>query len=427
MLKRILLIIDAIFICLLSIVGIDYSSYIANVKYVSDTKTVILSDVINLKIDDKHLELNNLEYGVESEKSFTVENLSDQKENFNILFSDITNDFQNELVYSLYEGEKLVVSETIAPKTGENGYIKINILLNSAEKKEYKLKMVLQNKNGLPIEDYKEKKFSANIEVNSLTINSTIKTATNYLLAKNNVLTDDMTEGFFKTLETNNNLPSYYYKGLVNNNYVSFNNEFYRIVRINEDGSIRIIKDTNISTSVVFNADKTLENANNYLESNVKTELDNYYNDNLKQYESMLVAQDYCTKDVIVKNDNYKTSEDDKNYQEYVPTYKCNEPSKQMIGLLSYSEANMSGLQFNNGYNSSYSYLNNGDSKNTWLLNKAGDNTRFNDKYVWYIDNGLKDTSVTNGNISIRPVINLKGSLNVVGQGTVDNPYIFSE
>ena len=42
-------------------------------------------------------------------------------------------------------------------------------------------------------------------------------------------------------IEDENNTKSYYYRGEVNNNWVSFGNFYWRIVRINGDGSIRLI------------------------------------------------------------------------------------------------------------------------------------------------------------------------------------------
>ena len=422
MLKKVFLTVDAFFIFLLLVVGVDYSSYLANIKYVSDTKTVILNDVINLNIEDKNINLNNLEYDKEIEKSFVVENLSDQDEKFNILFSDITNDFVNELVYELYEGEKLVVSQTIAPKTSDDGYIKLNIALKGAEKKQYNLKMKLINKNGQPIESYSEKKFNARLEINSLIINTEIKTATNYLLANNNIASEDETDGFFKTNETNNGMSTYYFKGYVSNNYVNFNEELYRIVRINEDGSIRIIRENGLDGTYTFNDDKVLENANDYMNSNVKNVLDSYYENTLKSYDSMLINENYCYNDTIVTLENYKTSEEDKTYQEYTPSFKCQD-NKLKIGLLTYSEVVMAGINYNTRVQN---YLNN-SFNTTWLMNKAGESSRTHEKKAWYLDTQLRESNVAMNTISIRPVINLKGTLNVIGNGTIDNPYIFSE
>ena len=53
---------------------------------------------------------------------------------------------------------------------------------------------------------------------------------------------EDGTHGLYYTnTNTENNETTYYYRGAVNNNYVSFAGFYWRIIRINEDGSLRII------------------------------------------------------------------------------------------------------------------------------------------------------------------------------------------
>ena len=426
MIKKILLLIDGSLIALSVLLGLGYTYYVANVKYVNYTETVILSDMINLNTEEtKEINITgNLENNYE--KKFAVENLSDKKTSYNILLSNIYNDYENDLVYELYEGEDLVVSQTIAPKTGSNSYIKLNIDLEAAQKREYKLLYYIVNRNNIDVSLYQNKKFNATLEINSLSINSEIKTATNYLLA-NNVVNEDVnvTNGLFKTNDTNNSQPSYYYKGEVENNYVSFNNELWRIIRINEDGSIRIIKDENVGVDHQFNIDSKLENSYEYLNSNIKNELDNYYKNNLTNYENMIVSQNYCKILSVVKNDKFKIAENNKSLEEYVPTFKCSEENKMKIGLITYDEAVLSGLSYG-AYNNT-NYLVKGNNKNTWMISKAGINSYTKDNYVWRIteNGGVTEQVVSNSYVSLRPVINLKASLNIKGNGTISDPYIF--
>lgn len=426
MIRKILLLIDGSLLALSVLLGLGYTYYVANIKYVNHTETVILSDMINLNTEDtKEISIiGNLENNYE--KKFSIENLSDKKTNYNILLNNIYNDYENDLVYELYEGENLVISQTIAPKTGSNSYIKLNIDLDAAQKKEYKLVFYIVNRNSVDVSLYQTKKFNAILEINSLTINSEIKTATNYILA-NNIITDDVNSpnGLFKNNDTNNSQTSYYYKGEVENNYVSFNNELWRIIRINEDGSIRIIKDENIGVNYPFNLDSKLENSYEYLNSNIKNELDNYYNANLVNYESMIVSENYCKTLNVVKNDRFKIAENNKSYNEYIPTLKCSEENKLKIGLITYDEVVLAGLSYGS-YNNT-NYLVKGNNKNTWMISKAGINSYTKDNYVWRIteNGGISEQIVNNNYISIRPVINLKASLNIKGNGTVTEPYTF--
>ena len=52
-------------------------------------------------------------------------------------------------------------------------------------------------------------------------------------------------KGIFETTDANGT--SYYYRGSVENNYVYFANRYWRIIRINGDGTIRIIYDGTVA------------------------------------------------------------------------------------------------------------------------------------------------------------------------------------
>ncbi len=172
---------------------------------------------------------------------------------------------------------------------------------------------------------------------------------------------------------------SYYYRGAVENNYVEFAGFYWRIIRINGNGSIRLIysgkkdevneigketilkngyKDTNGYKMITlkderkygtYNGDVN-DNAyvgymygtpgsNNYTdaheninESNVKKELDNWYIANLKQVEDKLDTQaGFCNDRSLAEgyeNVGYGTKEtyygaSDRIKNKYQPTLKC--------------------------------------------------------------------------------------------------------
>ena len=423
-LRKFLIGIDAIGLIIGIIIGIDYSYYIANIKYVDNTTTVILDEVVTLNCKDKEININNENINIKDtyEKEFEVTNLSDKETFFNILLDDVVNNYEGHLIYELYNEDKLIVSNTVAPLNGKN-YIKLNVGLKAAESKKFKIRFNLNNKDNKEDEYFADKSFNAILQINSLTINSEIKTATNYLLANNNIYDTSSKEyGLYKMYE--NDKVIYYYKGNVNNNFVKFNDEMWRIVRINEDGSIKIIKNDNTSDAISFSDDKTSDTAGSYFTSNVKNRLNGYYNEIVKNYESMLVAQDYCLNLTVVRNDNYKIAETDKSINDYNIVIKCSDQNKSLIGVLSYNDAVLAGLNYNVQHDN---YLLDTNNVNTWLSTSAGVNNYNNDHYVWYLDkNSIKDTSVSSEN-SIRPVINLKATLNLVGSGTIEDPYIFSE
>ena len=134
----------------------------------------------------------------------------------------------------------------------------------------------------------------------------------------------DGTKGIYKTEDDFGT--SYYFRGAVENNYVKFANYYWRIIRINGDGSVRMIyagtsthangyddssaNDMRIGKSA-FNSSyndntyvgymygtkgattyaSTHSNTNN---STIKEYIDNWYIDNLKEYSHYLEDTIYC-------------------------------------------------------------------------------------------------------------------------------------
>lgn len=163
---------------------------------------------------------------------------------------------------------------------------------------------------------------------------------------------------------------SYYFRGAVENNYVKFANYYWRIIRINGDGSVRMIyagteahangyddssaNDMSIGTSA-FNSSyndntyvgykigstgsstyaNTHSNAGN---STIKTYIDNWYETNLKEYKYYLKDTIYCNDRKVVNinnvggmtltGDGTGTNESayagfDRTYVSHSPTLKC--------------------------------------------------------------------------------------------------------
>ncbi len=107
---------------------------------------------------------------------------------------------------------------------------------------------------------------------------------TTYL--KNKIVENSLVEsgpGLYETAD------EYIFRGDVKNNYVSFSGKTFRIIRINEDGTIRLIDNDGIS-EVVWDSkyNTTVHDSrgiNDYIVSenlyaNIKTVSDNYYNNN---------------------------------------------------------------------------------------------------------------------------------------------------
>jgi len=112
-------------------------------------------------------------------------------------------------------------------------------------------------------------------------------------------------EGIFAAED--NDGTSYYFRGNVTNNYVKFANFYWRIVRINGDGTLRIIYD---GTSKHSNSDSTIDRVLNleledmdfgseeipYINENLKNSLEAWYNTNIvgNNYSDKVADTTFC-------------------------------------------------------------------------------------------------------------------------------------
>ncbi len=230
---------------------------------------------------------------------------------------------------------------------------------------------------------------------------------------------------------------SYYYRGNVQNNYVSFGDKLWRIIRINGNGSVRMILDDSIDNNTYnseFNLEKysgyTYHNGEEEISSNVKTILDNWYLENIKNKD----LDKYITTENFCNNSNVANTEGTRiNYLEYenlflrfTPTLKCGNTEKdyggnyrEKIGLITSSETYLAGASLNKPNDSYYLY------KGSSFMTMSPIDFYNGKSYVGIIlDNGAFNNAPVNEVRGIRPVINLSVSTTVSGSGTIDDPYI---
>ena len=179
---------------------------------------------------------------------------------------------------------------------------------------------------------------------------------------------------------------NYIFKGQVNNNYVYYSGLLWRIVKINKDGSIKLISEE-VLTSLYWDNTDNFEDStlNNWLNDKILTKL---------SHQEYLSNINICV-DILDKVEN-------KECEKYF--------NKQKIGFLSVDEyIESKGKQ---------SYLNNG--KSYWLSNPDYNGN------MWYVnsDGGLSNVN-SDSNYGIRATILLKdGIVNISGDGTFDKPFI---
>ena len=383
-------------------------------------------------------------------------------------------------------------------ENNRKGYIIVSTGLKANEEKSYDLKIWMDS--AVTTEQGLNKNWSGKIVVVSNASNK--PTFAETILANNEVKTPITTPGAAISTADEALLASaeddygtsYYFRGAVTNNYVEFANKCWRIVRVGGDGSVKIILHNdnkagaanpcdaaNNSASAAFarysgetyeSAFNTNKEDNAYIgfkygtpgsntyeathantnNSTILTNLETWYTNNLKTYESVIDDTVWCNDKTNVTDTSYdpwRMTPNGLGYAKNVtyygaaqrlvgtsgsaggtgPSLKCNgELSKinSKVGLITADELALAG----------YAYAQN--NKTTYLQENATDTywwslspNYFNgySAYVWYVCGSIgsfdnfNDVFNTNG---VRPSISLKSTTNVTGEGTSSTPYIIS-
>lgn len=222
----------------------------------------------------------------------------------------------------------------------------------------------------------------------NITLKKEANTLNGLILNNNSVVNEG--EGLYLDLD------GYYFKGKVSNNYVKFGNRLFRIIRVNNDGSIKVITDDLVST-FMWGEDS------NYQNSNLKvwlTKTDYQYSGvyykTIPEIDKFLVKTKY-RENVMEKK---KVSKVKETYSDYITTLEIND------------------YVLANGQNS---YLNIGKVYYLLGLNESKDNL-FVD-----LDGSVQNTDGLNL-YGVRAVMTFKKNLEVKsGDGTKNNPFIIEQ
>ncbi len=253
---------------------------------------------------------------------------------------------------------------------------------------------------------------------------------------------------------------SYYWRGAVTNNYVKFAGKCWRIIRINGDGSMRLIYDgatchangtsTADSIAVASTAYNTSYNQSNYVgwtytgtsqrtlsgtASNAKTQLESWYNSNIgnnSTYASKIADGKYCNDRNVASGYTWAINGSSFNYAgykrlytDYAPTLACNSGDVYTlkVGLITADEVEFAGGKNEN--NTSY-YLYNGQYY--WTMSPGRWHKTTNNAFaiVFYVDvYGNLGAYNVSSSYGLRPVINLRSDVTFSsGNGTQSNPYV---
>ena len=260
---------------------------------------------------------------------------------------------------------------------------------------------------------------------NSNVLNATATLTTNYASAGD-------ASGLYKSVdgETNSGT-TYFYRGAVTNNYVSFAGFTWRIVRINENGSVRLLLNEGINNNMNYKFNPSYNNysymyySNSNVENGIKRTLDTWYNDNLKTYEDYIADTEFCEQyKVSWQTDHFTAGNETVVAKEnYTPNFKCSTDGNgkgiltSKVGLLTYDEAVHAGNYYGK---SSSSYITN---RYYWLMSPAGANNTY--ATAWLVgSDGVIDESILGEIVVVYPVISLKAGILATGSGTSDDPYL---
>ena len=243
---------------------------------------------------------------------------------------------------------------------------------------------------------------------------------------------------------TDNLANSYYFRGDVTNNYVSFAGKYWRIIRINGDGSIRMIYDgTSAYNNGISNSNRraTTSAYANYYDSTsnlvyssnlIPNVLNTWYNSNLRNYGDFIQTSQFCSDEggLYFRDDGEEYSNayirlvNSKN-----PTLVCPQNSyitSAKIGLITADEISMAGGVYGTTNNAFYLYM--GTSFYTMTpygFEMTGASEELRAKIFAY--GSYLDTEETDSSIGIRPVISLKPDAITGGAGTKTNPFVVDQ
>ena len=291
----------------------------------------------------------------------------------------------------------------------------------------------------------------------------------------NSVLTTNNTNTLYTGTEDNTTV--YYFAGNAQDNWVQFGGFYWRIIRTNSDGGVRLLYHGTSTTATnayigsseynyygnsmyvgyMYGTSGSLENnRTNINSSSIKTKIDNWYSSNLETpgYTKYLSTSAVYCNDRSITSGTYSTSSF--YFPAYTrlvsnkkPTYNCAATEDKFTvdssagnGKLTYPIALMTadevsfagGMQATNAQTWYYYNGTNGSSTGTtaWWLMTPGiwdGESAFVFRVLGSASPGyLNYNYAVSGSISVRPVTSLKSCVKTSGgDGSADNPYTILE
>ncbi len=481
--KQTILVVASLLVVVLSVTLAYFTAQIIgkgkNVTINSADLKIIFTD------SDGAISGSNIEPGWSDIKTFTIENKSNETYKYNIVIQDlvntfVTNGYLQYKITSTNNGYNMTefkdIPKSSAPKDKILAY---SVSIPVGVTQSYTVEFKYANDESVDQSDDMGKKLSGTLFITEgteeptllsqiLADNPTRSTRDTY----NEVFTNNTTGTLFTATEKNvhntTDTTVYYYAGNTTNNWVKFGGFYWRIIRTNADGSIRMLysgtspdttsgyieknikfNTTNNSTmylGYMYGTSGSLENNRlNTNDSTIKGTIDTWYENNLKTNYTK-----YLSTSAVYCNDRTEQAVNGRVYKNYAPTYDCTETSDAFsvdntsakltypIALMTADEIMRAGGKGLTSLTSPYAwyYTNaNGGSitGNTlwWLLSPEG----------WYSSGAIVFDVFGSSNPGrlhtsnaddywegVRPVLSLKScTLYNTGDGSATNPYTILE
>ena len=505
--KRIM--IYVMIISLICVVGVSYAFFTAGMS--SETSTTVRADAGTMKITydgGANINLAGIypKDDVWATKTITVtgNNTTDAEMYYKLTLVVDSNTFKTDdpLQYELVSTNTSTNGEII-PNISKTDITGTSIELGSGHfvkannaKHTYLLKIYYPKKTTSQNAN-QGATFSAHVEITSAKA-PTVSNLAETILANNEVKAPITTPGaaistadeaLLASTEDDNGT-SYYFRGAVKNNYVEFANKCWRIVRVGGDGSVKLILHNDNTAGVANPCDSANNSANaafarysgetykstfnekygdnayvgfkygtvdasdyasahaNTNKSTILTNLETWYTNNFKKYESVIADTVWCNDKTNVTDTMFNpysySNVNGLGYAKNVtyygatqrlvsksnsaggtgPSLKCNgELSKinSKVGLITADELAYAGYAYAKNNTTTYLQENATDTY-WWSLSPNGFDG--SNASVWDVrgSSGRFYNYVVNAG-GVRPLISLKSTTNVTGNGTSDKPY----
>ena len=439
---------------------------------------------------DGNIEGNDITPGWSNSKTFTVKNESNGTYKYDIIIKDLINTFKTYkyLQYKITstDGGYNMTDYSYLPKssTKEDVALAYEVSIDKGKTHTYTIEIKYVNDESVDQSIDMGQSLSGTIYIREFT-KPTMK-LTDKLMADNPTIgtrttftafTETNTGTLYKATEqigTNPVKDVYYFAGDAKNNWVKFANFYWRIIRTNYDGSIRLLySGTSHNTTKGYIGYSTFKldndpmyvgymygtsgsqvnNRTNTNNSTIKTYIDNWYKNNLSSYSKYISTEAvYCNDRELAPGSTYSTGSSF-NYAPYgrqnankTPTYNCanikdafsgsNSEAKLTypIGLMTSDEISYAGGESYTDLTAPYAwyYLNSAGGSITgsnawWALSPVywfGSGS-----VVWRVYGsgypGFLNYGVVVDTCAVRPSVSLK-SCNLIsgGDGSANNPYI---